>query len=297
MEKIDINKYRFKINVDEEKIKGEMNRLINRELKWVEIQEVSEGDIVVCKITSNLSKFNKENINISIGSGLYDSTLEKALIGAKVGETKSIQVDGEEILALLKSVRHKVIPEISDEMVKSLGIEGVNTIEDYRNYLISVQKEEQINNISYELHKCIKEEMFKNSKFDLYEEDFKKICDLELERCAALAAKEGLDIKTMKEEDFNIRIPVKSYAELVELTSENSREKLIEYVIGKHYADVDKYTITKEDYDEFIKEYADFWQVIKEYAIDVNQYEHYVICEIIGYYYKKIRLYIEEKIG
>lgn len=93
------------------------------------------GDTLTLKTESELPKFNKERVSVSIGRGLYDKGLEEALTGRQVGDCVSVLVKEKEVTATVLEIKRKTAPEPTDEMVRELQAK------DYQNHLLTTVKE------------------------------------------------------------------------------------------------------------------------------------------------------------
>lgn len=89
-----------------------------------------------------------ENYPLQIGSGTFIPGFEEQLIGMKAEETKDIQVTfpkeyqatelaGQEVTfkVTVHEIKYKELPELDDELVKQAGVEGVETLKAYKDYV------------------------------------------------------------------------------------------------------------------------------------------------------------------
>ena len=138
---VDISGFIKGFETDEAQLEKDLNRILKAHGKREEVTVVSEGDTVVLSCRSELPRFNKTNLPVIIGRGLFDRDLETNLVGANVGETLTLSKDGTPVeIDVIKSV-HTVLPELTDENVKSFGIEGVETVSQLRVQCIAKQVE------------------------------------------------------------------------------------------------------------------------------------------------------------
>lgn len=87
-----------------------------------------------------------EKYTLELGSNSFIPGFEDQLVGTKAGESKDVVVtfpenyheglSGKEATfkCLVHEVKNKVTPELTDEFVKELEIEGVDTVEKYQDY-------------------------------------------------------------------------------------------------------------------------------------------------------------------
>lgn len=128
---------------DEDDLKKELDGLRERkaEYKKLEGREVAQkDDFALVEYTAEvegkpLGKKDKEHRFITIGKGMLPEELESALVGAKVGESRHVQIPlsenyGDKTLAgkmadyhiEIKEIQEKILPELNDQFAKDSGI-------------------------------------------------------------------------------------------------------------------------------------------------------------------------------
>ncbi|MDO4285818.1 MAG: trigger factor [Eubacteriales bacterium] len=114
--------------------------------------EVQEGDIANIDYVGRIDgeEFDggsATDTNLTIGSGRFIDGFEDGLIGAKVGETVTLdlkfpddysseEVAGKDVefTVTVNKILETQTPELTDEFVAQQGIDGVTTVEEYRTY-------------------------------------------------------------------------------------------------------------------------------------------------------------------
>lgn len=144
-------------SVTEEEVNAEIaRRLQDNALLQVSEEAAKLGDTVVMDFTGFLPDENgklgepfeggsAENFSLELGSGQFIPGFEEAVVGLKAGEKKDIKVNFPEqyvenlagkpavFKVTVHEVKVKVVPELTDESVADLAIEGVNTVEEFKN--------------------------------------------------------------------------------------------------------------------------------------------------------------------
>lgn len=179
------------------------------------------------------------------GSGMFHKELEDMSTGMEVGETREAVLPEGKVSLTLTGVMNRVVPEASDEMVEKLGLEGVHTVAAYRAYLLEQQKEAAFQEDSYDALNHLMREVISGSEFVLDREDWEEPINRELDRCRTLCRQEGMVLEEMTPEQFNGRIPVKSYHELVAMLQYEGWDKLCRYLLGCLYAGSDGFRTGK----------------------------------------------------
>ncbi len=111
--------------VPEELVQQELDALRNSvaELVPADDREAREGDTLVIDLTSDGGPGQSDTV-VELGSRSLVEEIEEALVGARVGETRSVRyelADGSEasVEVTVKHVNEKVLPEADDELARS----------------------------------------------------------------------------------------------------------------------------------------------------------------------------------
>ena len=218
---------------DEAALEAELRRLTNPYIRWEDGTTVSPGDQVVCRLASDCPRFQKEKVRFVAGSGMFHRDLEDMSIGMEAGETRETVLPEGKVSLTLTGVMNRVVPEPGDEMVEKLGLDGVHTVAEYRAYLLEQQKAAAFQEDSYDALNHLMREVISGSEFVLDREDWAEAINRELDRCRTLCRQEGMVLEKMTPEQFQGRIPVKSYHELVAMLQYDGWDKLCRYQIGR----------------------------------------------------------------
>ncbi len=298
--KVNLAAFQQPFHVDKEKIDREILHLQNRYTKWVTGDVVGEGDMALCSLKSDYQRFQKPKVKVLVGSGLLDRKLEQSLVGIKNGEpnTVTLQHNSQEVKVevTVLEVTNKLIEPLKDDMTQELGIPGVETIQQYREYLTQQQKKAFIEEIEYPAIQFVRKEVMKQSQMVLKQEDWEQVVRMEEGRIRVLASKEGLKLETMTAKDFEGKIPVASYHELLVSLQQCAWESLSEHLLGIYYAKEEGYQPDQKAYDTYLKEYMQFWHETREMSEKINPYEYYIFQEYKNYFFGKVRDYVHANI-
>lgn len=138
---VDISDYLKGFETDEAQLQKDLNRILKAHGRREDAAIVSEGDTVTISCRSELSRFKKTNLPVIVGRGLFDREMEAKLIGAGVGQTLTLEKDGTPVEIEVIKCMHTVLPALTDENVRSFGIEGVETVSALRAHCIAKQVE------------------------------------------------------------------------------------------------------------------------------------------------------------
>lgn len=281
---------------DEAALEQELHRLANRHIRWEPGSVAARGDLAVCRLTSGCPRFNRDDVRFAVGSGMFHPELESLVVGMSVGETRELALPEGRVALTLTAVTNRFVPEPDDGMTAALGLEGVSSLAQYREYLLTQQKEEYLSSALYELSRYLEEKLLAGSEFVLYKEDWQAAVERRLQRCRALARDEGMTLEEMTPEQFQGRIPVKSFHELVAMLQSEAWDSLRMHLFGKYYARTDGFTVNETSYETYITEYAHTWHTTREMAREVDPYESYVFNEYVCHASQILRQYIREQI-
>ncbi|MCM1544109.1 MAG: hypothetical protein NC110_02315 [Ruminococcus sp.] len=129
------------IECSKDYVQSQLKLLSKAKRKNEAVSVVEKGDVVVLALESELAKFNRPNVFITVGSNLFDAEFEEMLIGKKSGETFELTVQEKPVKVTIKSATRSVYPEPTDEMVVEYAkthddYAELKTVEEYRNFVI-----------------------------------------------------------------------------------------------------------------------------------------------------------------
>ncbi len=144
-----------KVEVSDEDVQNSINSTLEKkaDLELKEDGSVEDGDITVIDFEGfkdgvAFDGGKAENYELTIGSHSFIPGFEEAMIGMKAEETKDINVTFPEdyhvedlkgapvvFKVTVHEIKKKVLPELNDEFVSELKIDGVNTVDEYKEYV------------------------------------------------------------------------------------------------------------------------------------------------------------------
>lgn len=174
------------IRCPEEYIRKKMKHLTRKKKVMEPVSVIGKGDIAVLSLECELSKFQKSNIPVTVGSGLFDAALEDLLPGHCVGEKFQAKIQGKEVLISVKSCTRICFPEPADEDVAAAEIERedgtkIMTVSEYREYLTENYYAEQSQSLLFQTLDEVLDFVFTKSRWSYDEEELKEVKEEELE--------------------------------------------------------------------------------------------------------------------
>ncbi len=142
----------------EEELKEQAIKAIVKDhlvLTTIGADEVAEtGDSITMATVSNIPKFNKPNVKVSLGRGLYNKELEDMVLGKKIGDQFGLTIQEEPVSVTILDIQRKTAPQPTDEMAAALGMKDdhdqlLATVEDYIKYYVENKALSNIATINY----------------------------------------------------------------------------------------------------------------------------------------------------
>lgn len=241
--------------------------------------EAAMGDIVVMDFAGKINGElfdggSAQNHELELGSHQFIPGFEEQLVGHKAGETVNVNVTFPEnyteelkgkpavFECKIHEVKEKKLPELNDEFVKELKVEGIETVEAFRARKEEDLKKQKELEARREYMSKLIEEIVKGSKIDLADEIVENQVEARKEDMvkrieqSGLTLEQYLQILGQKEEQFVAQL------------REQALKETKEYVVLEEIAKVEKVEITDADL-EF--EYAKIAEQYKMKVEDVKK--------------------------
>ncbi|MFW5794366.1 MAG: trigger factor [Bacillota bacterium] len=259
--------------VSDSEIEAEIERKLeqNAEMVVKEDGKLEKGDTAVFDFSGSVDgeKFeggSAENYELEIGSGNFIPGFEEQMIGMEPEEEKDVVVTfpkdyQQESLAgkeatfatKLHEIKVRKVPQFDEEFVKDLDIDGVETKDDYKEYirkeLVETKEKQKQNKIRQE----VVEKATENAKFEIPKEMIEEEKNRLYQAQVNQIKQYGLDFKTYlqymgkTEEEFK--------AELESQAEKSISQQLVINTIGKEENfEVDDETV-KAKYAELQEQY------------------------------------------
>lgn len=289
---MDVNPDWLQYSIDQHAIEEELQRIQKKHRQLVEVEDVRNGDSVTLNLTSEEKKYNRENLTISIGLGLFSKELEEQLVGRRSQEAVDLNVQGHEVHVQMVSIVRSVIPPWTDAMAAEERIDGVSTLEELKAHIKEQMRDNLIASNMHYLINNVNRQMAEKGKYNLIQEDLDLLIDMELERVRLMAQSDGLVLEEMTEEQFQGRIPVKSYEEFLNMIISLNQTKLPVLLIAMKHAEEDHFTPTAEGYEEYIANMVESFP-----GLDIEEvrqrldFDNYASQKYLEYFNEKVRTY------
>jgi trigger factor len=186
------------VEITEDEIEHELGHLKEQFIEVKELDEkakVKEGNVAIIDFQGFLDgvAFNggkRNDYSLVIGSNTFVPGFEDALIGLKKGDKKDVKVTfpenyhsdelkGKPVVfkVTVKEIKERVFPEFNKEFFDDLGVGGVTSLEELKNYISENKKAEKTKQLDDEyLFKCL-DTVINDSKFEIPEEMTEEVND------------------------------------------------------------------------------------------------------------------------
>ena len=197
IESIVIPEEMLEVRVDGDLIEEEVGNLALRYANETEVGTVAKGDIVYCEADKG-SFPDGSTIILYTGAALPGAeSAEEAAEGRSVGDGfETVLADKAAALKIVKIIR-RTPAEINDALVASIGIDGVSSVDGYREYMREKNLADLRMEKGKELSRYIVERMEEGSSFEYSEKDFDDYCEKSL---AQMPAEPGFEMQIGPEE-------------------------------------------------------------------------------------------------
>ena len=211
------------------------------------------------------------NPRLTIGSGQFIDGFEEGLIGVDAGETVSLELsfpdpylpnpDLSGVPVVFEVTVKGILPELNDEFVQSLGIEGLTTVQDLWDYVYNMHYEDAVQTYENTIERTLADTIMADSTFkEPPAEMVERFNQLLVDGYSAEAALWGMSLadymlyyRGMDEEAYN------------EWFQENALLQAQQYIMLQAIADLEGLNAT----DEQIQEEID--QRVEDYGFESEE--------------------------
>ena len=254
-------------------IEAEIGRKLEQNAEMVIKEEgvIASGDTAVFDFSGSVNgeKFEggtAENHEMVIGSGSFIPGFEDQMIGMASGEEKDVVVTfpedyqekslaGKEAVFAVKihEIKQRVIPTLDEDFVKELNLDGVDTVEAYKQHVLEEMKAFKEKQNEEHLRQTVIAKATENAEFDLPVEMINDEANTMKENTMNQIKQYGLD--------FNMYLQYmgKTEEEFEKELEEQAKKTLSEQFVVNEIAKVEGLTASKEEienkYLEIVEQY------------------------------------------
>lgn len=266
-----------KVSVSAKEVNDMVKRALDKEsmlvVKTGENVKLEKGDTAVFDFEGFVDDKafeggSAKDYQLEIGSNNFIPGFEDQMVGMVSGEKKDLNVKFPETYhaenlkgkdAVFKVELHEIkvkeMPELDDEFVKGLKIEGVETVDAYKKHLKEHEKEHKEHHAKEKAENDLFELIVKNATLELPEDLVEEEATYQFQQVEAQAKQYGVTMETY----LQIAIGGMSVEDYKNNLKENSRKQLSFKFVLKEIAKQENFAISDEDiakkYDEIVEQY------------------------------------------
>lgn len=214
------------VSCPEEYVKSQLKHLTRNNKITEKVDTVESGDVAILSLESELDKFNRPMIPLTVGGNLFDAEFESQLAGHLVGETFTVSVQEKTVTVTIKQASRTVFPEATDEMAAEYAqthedFKDVKTVEEYRNRVIEKYLEEKKQEALYNAMDAILDYVLTHSDWEFDESEISEQKETAMKEIKEQLKEEyNKELEDFTEEELNSIFGISSLEEFdKELTS------------------------------------------------------------------------------
>ena len=258
----------FAYTVKDEDLDAEINRLLDRNARKVEVTDraAQNGDIVNIDFVGTIDgvKFDggeAEGFDLTLGSGQFIPGFEDQVVGMNIGESKDVNVTFPEnyqaealkgkpaVFAVkLNAIQGKELPELTDEFIKeATGSESVEAYKAKAKERLQTQADRRANDAT---ENSILEAIAANTEVEMPQAMIEREIDSLVQKFEYQLMYQGLKLQDYL--DF-LKTDVASFRKNYE---EQAKKNVLNQLIISHIIDAEKIEATEEEVDAKVAEQA-----------------------------------------
>ena len=201
-----------------------------------------------------ISEISRNNHNFKIGEGLFHENFENALYGKAKGDQFTVTVKMDRNFGLrylrneqvtfevqLVSISRRIVPELTDEIVKTFKLEGITTVEELKSEMKYKLQTEKVKTESINILNDMMKRIIDNSRVELDSGDVEALKYEILEDFKEYLKKNNASL------DLYIKETGKSEEEVIELCKEEARTYLTEKSVIEKIGHLENIVLTTEE--------------------------------------------------
>lgn len=290
---IDVGQYAEPFSMSEEELEGKLKKLLLRHAETIDADMIEADDIVTIDTVSETPRFNKKGVQLKAGRGLYSRELEAELMGMRVGEEKAVTIPEGEVTVTVISVKRKVLPELTDEIAASLGIDGVNTVAGLKNHIEDEARAQYVEDVTEGIAVAVSNELNERSEFELDPDELETVRAEGKSMADDMLRSSGLDPETATDEEVTAvagQCKASHYAFLDAISVDGLKSA----VIGSVMMERDGEVIQPGEYEEAVKFCAGGMGLTEKEAETVITYPKFLRQRAGNYCFEAIVKYVKE---
>ncbi len=288
--KADLPDLLFEIKIRQESIEKGLHQAAERFLT-IEPQtdDIIRNDIVAVSLESDNPRLTSECERFRTGRGFFYPQIEDQITSHKAGDTFTCTIGSDTVTVHILSVKRRIVPALTDELVPAMGIEGVSTLADYTEYAKAQLVEEDKEKKQSALCTLVNRQVVRNSVFDLTDDEI----DLEQAEMM-LEFEEGTETPEELESLMLHLYHAKDLDEAKVNMRKSVEDQLKLSAAADKIAEDHSMSWSEEDYREFIKASANE-RMPEDELLEAIPMDNFIIQQKMEFYQNLILEYFDDR--
>lgn len=291
--KVSLNEVVKGFQLSKEDLEEELLKIQKQYASIKDVDTIKKDDFVILNCSSNNPKFNKSNINVKIGLGLFNKELESKLIGSNLHECKEFIIQNDQVRVTIESIKRKELPELTDQNISSFHIDGIRTIKQLKEKIYTERCNEYVEEMSESIALYIGEKVVSRSQFELDEKEIEMQKQVGIKMAKDMIASSGYDPNTIDEKSM-LEISGRTKNEHFKFVSDIFVSSFKSALIGFKQMKDDNYQLPENGYEQAIALYLEGIGGTREEAQKELTYEKYLLQQAGEYNFNQIESYVKK---
>ena len=290
---LDPGKYAPPFEMTEEELDEKVKKLLLRHAELRDAETVEPDDFVTLDTLSDVPKFRKKAITVRVGKGLFSKALEDAIVGMAQGEEKTVALPEGKAVVQILAIQRRVLPKLSDETVRSLGMDGIETVEALKAQIVSETRAQYVEDMAEAVAVELSNEANAMSTFEIDEDEQNEVKSEGRAMADDMLASAGLDPKTCTDEQV-LAVAGRTKQEHYDFLDAISVDGLKTSVLGELLMQRDGETIREGEYEKAVQECAEGMGISEEQAKSVITVPKFLRSRAANYQFEAIIAFVKE---
>lgn len=235
-----------------------------------------------------------QGYDLGIGTGTFIDGFEDGLIGASIGETRTLALtfpeaygnadlagQAVEFEVTVNAIKTEVVPTFDDAFVKTLGIEGVETTQEYKDFIRGEMEKESQTTFERDAENMLLQTIMEDSQFEeLPDKMVTRYYTTMMERMNTLASSYGMSLDSYLANYYGM-----TKEQCVEQIQTGAEDSVRQYLILKAIAVQEGLDMTEDEMNAGMEEVAlsSGYESVEEFkeTVDQGTYEEYILGEAV----------------
>lgn len=245
-----------------EYVESQLKHLTRNYKKTEAVDVVENGDVAVLSVESELKKFNRSMLPLTVGKNLFDEEFEAQLVGHSVGGEFSVKVQNKNVDVTIKQASRTVFPRPTDEMALEYAKESeefadIKTVDDYCNQIIDKYIDDERSQAVYNAMDEVVNYVLTHSDWEFDDSEIKEQKDIALEEVKEILKEDSKELESLTEEELDARFGVSSLDEFDEMLTSSIEQSIASELWLMAVNNTDNIEEFEGNPYEFLQEYVE----------------------------------------